>query len=222
MAARGDACKTKQKLSIPEQRAALGRPAFSGSQTVIQATRLFHRKEKRVPSPEPSPPGPIHSTMKTEHRCRPCPNPWPWPPNSISPSDSVSLFNLCPEILLLCVTKPPNPTTQLRGNYGQKSNSNFTAIWARAPCPASRISSVSVFLLGTQASPANPEIHRRVPCIPSVRFELQLSSYTLQRLPIVRSTDYLPAWTPPNERIALICARVKCLRSVGSSSFTSP
>ena len=57
LAARGDACKdsckTKQKLSIPEQRAALGRPAFSGSQTVIQATWLFHRKEKRVPSPRP-------------------------------------------------------------------------------------------------------------------------------------------------------------------------
>ena len=31
-----------------------GRPAFSGSCTVIQeATLLFHRKEKRVPSPRP-------------------------------------------------------------------------------------------------------------------------------------------------------------------------
>ena len=45
--------ETETTVSIPEQRAALGRPAFSGSQTVIQATWLFHRKEKRVPSPRP-------------------------------------------------------------------------------------------------------------------------------------------------------------------------
>ena len=59
-----------------------GRPAFSGSQTVLQATLLFHRKEKRVGVPSPSPPlaGPIWHIMASLE-CRRNTSPWPWPPS---------------------------------------------------------------------------------------------------------------------------------------------
>ena len=56
-----------------------GRPAFSGSQTVLQATLLFHRKEKRVPSPRPL--GPYHGFSDRCLECRRNTSPWPWPPS---------------------------------------------------------------------------------------------------------------------------------------------